>query len=134
MLCVALLITEQVGWTAECGGAAMHISINGSAFAVTLEENATAREFAAMLPLTLHMDDLHSNEKYHNLKVLLPSAPKPVESVHAGDIMLFGDNCIVIFYKSFSTPYRYTRIGRMDNADELERVCGSGSITVSFSR
>ena len=112
----------------------MHIRINGSSFPVTLEDNATARAFAAMLPITLDMEDLHGNEKYHNLKQSLPSAPKAVGSVAAGDVMLFGENCIVIFYKSFSTPYSYTRIGRMNDAGSLEHVCGSGNITATCSK
>jgi hypothetical protein len=33
--------------------------------------------------------------------------------------MLFGDNCLVIFYVSFDTGYSYLKIGHIDNLPEL---------------
>ena len=48
--------------------------------------------------------------------------------------MLYGSTCIVLFYESFSTSYRYTRIGRVDNPAGLAAAVGSGSVTVSFER
>lgn len=46
--------------------------------------------------------------------------------------MLYGSSCIVLFYENFSTSYRYTRIGRVDNPAGLAAAVGSGSVTVSF--
>lgn len=106
----------------------------GQIFPLRLEDNETARAFETMLPLTLEMADLNANEKYHNLRSPLPSSPEGVGTIRAGDVMLFGDDCIVLFYKSFSTPYRYTRIGRIEDASTLEDAVGRGSVTVSFDR
>ena len=33
--------------------------------------------------------------------------------------MLYNDNCIVLFYKSFDTEYSYTKLGHIDNLSEL---------------
>ena len=44
--------------------------------------------------------------------------------------MLFGDNCLVIFYKSFDTSYSYTKIGHIDNIDDL----GSSNIIAKFEK
>ena len=44
--------------------------------------------------------------------------------------MLFSDNCLVIFYKSFDTSYSYTKIGHIDNLPNL----GNGSITVIYEK
>ena len=46
--------------------------------------------------------------------------------------MLFGKSCLVIFYKSFETPYSYTRIGKILNPDGLEKAAGSWDAEVSF--
>ena len=102
-------------------------------FAVTLTGNDTARAFTALMPMKLKMNDLHGNEKYHYLGTNLPSHPEKSGRIHAGDLMLFGDNCVVLFYKDFSTNYSYTRIGRLKNAGELARTVGTGSVTAEFS-
>lgn len=112
----------------------VRVDINGTTFDVALEDNPTAHAFAALLPLRLEMEDLHGNEKYHNLNAPLPASPKVVGRVNAGDVMLFGDKCLVVFYKGFATPYRYTRIGRIHNAALLARVCGDGRIAAAFSK
>ena len=44
--------------------------------------------------------------------------------------MLYGDNCLVILYKSFNTNYSYTKIGHIDNLPDL----GSNDITVKFTK
>ena len=44
--------------------------------------------------------------------------------------MLFGNNCLVIFYESFDTSYSYTKIGHIDNLDNL----GNGSIIAKFEK
>ena len=31
------------------------------------------------------------------------SDPRSVGEIHAGDLMLFGDSCVVLFYESFTT-------------------------------
>ena len=112
--------------------ARMRITINEHQFVVSLADNDTARAFAGLLPLKLKMSDLHGNEKYHNLGTRLPSRPENPGRIHAGDLMLFGDDCIVLFYKDFSTSYSYTRIGRLENAAGLAGVVGKGTVTAEF--
>ena len=110
----------------------MTVIINGEEFAVALEDNETAKAFSEMLPVTLTMSELHGNEKYYYLDTSLPSNPKNIGTIHKGDIMLYGDNCVVIFYKDFETSYTYTKIGQIENADSLEQQIGSSSVDVSF--
>jgi hypothetical protein len=47
--------------------------------------------------------------------------------------MLFGSDCLVLFYESFSTSYSYTKIGYIDDPNELENAIGSGNIQITFS-
>lgn len=110
----------------------MTVIINGEEFAVALEDNETAKTFSEMLPVTLTMSELHGNEKYYYLDTSLPNNPKNIGTIHKGDIMLYGDNCVVIFYKDFETSYTYTKIGQIENADSLEQQIGSSSVDVSF--
>ena len=134
---LALLLCSIVGpvLTAEASqldNAVMKIEINGRSFAIVLENNATAKTFVERLPLTLDMNELNGNEKYHYLAEPLPSASESVKQIRAGDIMLYGDNCIVLFYMSFTTSYRYSRIGHIDDAAALASAVGKSDVTVIF--
>ncbi len=109
------------------------ITINEREFSATLYDNETARAFKELLPLTLDMSELNGNEKYYYLPDSLPRNSSVPSGINAGDIMLYGDDCIVIFYESFSTSYSYTPIGKIDDADGLAAALGSVSVQVAFS-
>ncbi len=52
----------------------------------TLDDNATARDFASLLPLTLQMNDLFKREKYGHLSRSLAAGGKPRSSYEIGNI------------------------------------------------
>ena len=108
------------------------LTVGNIRFNATLEDNATARAFSAQLPLTLRMDELNGNEKYYYLDHSLPTQSSRTDTIHAGDLLLYGSSCVVLFYKTFSSGYSYTRLGRVDNAEGLAEAVGSGSVTVTF--
>ena len=110
----------------------MQIITGDKQFSVTLESNDTATAFTEALPLTLDMSELNGNEKYYYLDTALPSAPEKVGHISEGDIMLYGDRCLVVFYESFDTSYTYTKIGHIDDTSGLKDTLGAGSVSVSF--
>ena len=110
----------------------MKITIGTKVFTATLNDNATATALKTMLPLNLNMTDLNSNEKKFDLPVNLPTNIEEIGTIHEGDILLWGNNTIVLFYKSFNTPYKYTKIGKINDANRLATALGGGDIKVSF--
>lgn len=110
------------------------ITVNGKEFNAVFYNNETANAFINMMPLTLNMNELNGNEKYYNLSTTLPVNSERVGSIKKGDIMLYGSNCIVIFYESFNTPYSYTKIGYIENTENLSSALGSGSVSVTFNK
>ena len=110
----------------------MTIRIGDHSFDATLEDNATARAFAALLPMTVTMNELNGNEKYHYLSENLPTNSYRPGTIRNGDLMLYGSNCVVLFYETFSSSYSYTRIGQLDNPSGLASVLGKGNMTVTF--
>lgn len=95
------------------------IIIDNKEYTITLQDNKTVNEFINMLPLELEMNDLNSNEKYTYLDKELSTNSINPKHINKGDIMLFGNNCLVIFYESFDTSYSYTKIGHIDNLPDL---------------
>ena len=65
------------------------------------------------------MTELNGNEKYFYLDDALPTDASRPDGIRAGDLMLYGSECIVLFYESFSTAYSYTPIGRVQNPEGL---------------
>ena len=110
----------------------LNITINGTSFSAVLADNPTARALLAELPLELTMQELHGNEKYYNLPHSLPADAEAVGNIQAGDIMLWQDNCLVVFYQSFATSYSYTKIGQIEDVDGLAAAVGSGNVTIKF--
>jgi hypothetical protein len=78
------------------------------------------------------MSDLNSNEKYFDFASGLPTNAANPGTIQNGDLMLYGSRTLVLFYKSFSTSYRYTKLGRIDNTSGLTAALGSGNVTVTF--
>ena len=106
------------------------VTINDKNYTLKLENNNTAEEFINLLPQEFTMNELNGNEKYVYMnKSLITNSYNP-QHVEKGDVMLYGNNCLVIFYKSFDTLYSYTKIGHIDYLENLE----NGSITVKFEK
>ena len=112
----------------------MKVIIGSSEYPATLSEGKAGQAFAALLPMSLDMKELNGNEKYHYLSSSLPSSASNPGTIEAGDIMLFGSDCVVVFYKSFKTSYSYTRIGKITDPKGLESALGAGNVTVRFEK
>jgi hypothetical protein len=108
--------------------AKIYASLNSEKLEINLEENSTTSALVKLLPLDITMNDLNKNEKYAYLDESLPTNTYSPKHIEAGDVMLFGDNCLVIFYESFDTSYSYSKIGHINNLPKL----GDGDITVTL--
>jgi len=112
----------------------MWMTVGEQRFAITLADNAAARTFVTLLPLTLEMSDLNSNEKYASLPGALPTNASKPGTIHAGDLMLYGTDTLVVFYSTFESTYAYTRLGRVDDNANLAQVLGRHAVNVMFSQ
>ena len=110
----------------------LKITIGTTAFTATLYNNPTVTAFKTRLPMNINMSDLNANEKYFDLPNNLPANASNPGTIQTGDLMLYGSNTLVLFYKSFSTSYNYTRLARIDNPSGLTAALGSVNITVKF--
>ncbi len=138
MLTLALAVPSQPARPGAEREASMDnsitIRVGDKAFVATLADNATAAAFRKLLPLSVTMTDLNSNEKYAQLSVNLPIRSSTPAGIRTGDLMMYGPSTVVLFYKSFSTTYSYTPIGRVDDAAGLEAALGSANVDVTMER
>ncbi|MCP1644994.1 hypothetical protein J2T41_004636 [Pseudomonas citronellolis] len=112
----------------------MWMTVGERRFAITLADTEAARAFAAMLPLTLDMEELNGNEKKKELPSALPTDSSRPGTIRAGDLLLWGSRTVVVFYRTFDSPYSYTRLGRLDDPAGLAQVLGRGDVRVVFSK
>lgn len=110
----------------------MNITIGTKLFSVTLNDNPTTAKLIDLLPLTLEMSEFNGNEKFFQLSSPLPTDETKPGTIQTGDLMLYGNDSLVLFYKSFTSSYSYTRIGRIDEPAGLEAAVGTGNISVQF--
>ena len=112
----------------------MNVKIGKKKYTATLYDTKAAKKIYKKLPEKNEMLELNGNEKYKYLKFKLPKKERKVRRIKKGDIMLYGNDCLVIFYKSFKTSYKYTRIGRLDKTGGLAKAAGKGGVKVRFSK
>lgn len=108
------------------------IKVGAKIFKATLLDNATAKAFKALLPITINMTELNGNEKYFDLAKNLPTNASNPKTIQKGDLMLYGTSTLVLFYKTFSTSYSYTKLGQIDNPTGLAAALGVGNVQVTF--
>ena len=108
------------------------IIINTQTFTAALLDNNSAKAFREMLPLKIKMIELNGNEKYCDLQKSLPTNPSNPKTIKNGDLMLYGSGTLVLFYKTFSTSYSYTKLGEVDDATGLASALSSRDTIVTF--
>jgi hypothetical protein len=113
-------------------GSKMTLRIGMNTFTATLYDNATAAAFKSLLSMTVNMDELNGNEKKCDLSGNLPTNASNPRIIQSGDLMIWGSNPLVLFYKTFPTSYSYTRLGRINDTEGLAGAVGSGSVTVTY--
>lgn len=110
----------------------LKITVGDNVFTATLNNNATVTAFKAKLPMSINMIELNGNEKYFDLSGNMSAKASNPGTIQTGDLMLYGSNTLVLFYKTYSTSYSYTRLGHIDNPSGLASALGSGNVIVRF--
>lgn len=144
MLPIAMLLSgcesqDYTGNTADDSGTGdisemkMIVNVNGTEFKATLENNSAAETLVSMIesnPLELDLRDYGGFEKVGSLGFSLPSSNTQI-TTHSGDIVLYQENQIVMFYGSNS--WSYTKLGHIDDLRGWEDALGRGDVTVFLS-
>ncbi len=108
------------------------ITVGQDEFTAELVDNPATVALIELLPLTLDMQELNNNEKYARLGQALPTRASVPQTIRTGDLMLYGDRTLVVFYKSLTTTYSYTPLGSITVTSGLEEALGKGNVTVKI--
>lgn len=98
----------------------IYIKVGDNTLTAVLEDNASVNALKELLAdgeLTISASNYGGFEKVCSLGRKLPSNDKQT-TTHAGDICLYNNNQIVIFYGS--NTWAYTKLGKIAEADESE--------------
>lgn len=125
-------VQEQTILKEEVQMEKMQIVIGQKTYNVSLYDNETTKSLKNMLPMTVSIGELNGNEKYTYLSQSLPTAQVYPEQIHTGDLMLYGSDCLVLFYEDFATNYGYTPLGKVDDPSGLAEAVGNGAVEVTF--
>ena len=108
------------------------MTINGKVATATLEDTAAARDFAALLPLTLTLKDYASTEKVSDLPKKLSTVGAPDgHDASVGDITYYAPwGNLAIFYRDFDYAKGLVKIGTIDSGIDALNQSGSLETTI----
>ena len=111
------------------------IEIEGTTLTATLEDSETARDFAALLPLSLTLEDYASTEKVSDLPRRLSTQGAPAGiTPKVGYLAYYAPwGNLAIYYKDFGYSSGLVKLGTLDVGIELLRRPGPLKATISIS-
>ena len=115
----------------------INIKIGGKILAATLADNATARDFLSVLPVSVSMKDLFGREKYGDLPKALSEEGPRKNGYEVGDIAYWSpDHQFAVFYRqhgqSIPSP-GIIPIAKIDGGTGAFNVPGSLKVTIEVA-
>jgi hypothetical protein len=110
----------------------IRMNVDGASVTATLDDNATSRDFASLLPLTLTLDDYNRTEKVSILpkKLSTHDAPEGVEPA-AGHIAYYAPwGNLAIFYKDFGYSRGLVKLGTIESSARAFELSGRLRVTI----
>jgi hypothetical protein len=109
----------------------IRLTIDGKSITATLNDNATAKDFVSLLPLTLALDDHAATEKIARPPRKLSTAGAPAGAdPSVGDIAYYAPwGNLAMYYEDFEYSPGLVLLGRIDSGVEALRG-GARSITI----
>lgn len=113
----------------------IRMDVNGTRVTATLDNNASSRDFVALLPLTLTLEDYNGTEKISNLPKKLSRGDAPAGlDPSVGDITYYAPwGNVAIFYRGFGYSRGLVKLGRIDSRADVFHRPGTLRVTIQRS-
>ncbi len=108
----------------------LRLTIDGHAVAATLNDSATARDFAELLPLTLDLSDFHQTERIADLHRRLSTADAPEGTdPRAGALAYYASwGNLALYYRNASAAAGLIVLDQV--TDGIDRLATAEKITI----
>jgi len=115
-------------------GMKIRMDVEGTEVTATLDDNAAARDFASLLPLTLTLKDYAETEKVSDLpRRLSTEGAPPGTDPSVGDITYYAPwGNLAVFYKDFGYSNGLVKLGRIDSGAEALNRPGPLRVTIEI--
>lgn len=112
----------------------IRIITEGASITGTLEDNATARDFASLLPLTVTLEDYAGSEKIADLPKKLSTQGAPAGfDPSVGDITYYAPwGNLAIFYQDFKYSSGLIKLGAVDSGGAALDRAASMRVTIEM--
>jgi hypothetical protein len=110
----------------------IRMTIEGKVITATLDDNASARDFLSLLPMTVTLNDYNRIEKVSDLpgRLSTEGAPAGIDP-SVGDITYYAPwGNLAVFYQDFGYAQGLVRLGRIESGIEILRQPGALRATI----
>lgn len=114
----------------------IHLTVDGRPIAASLNDSATARDFAALLPLTLELEDFHQAEKIVDLPRRLSTSGAPKGAApKAGDLGYYAPwGQLVLYYRDVPYADGIVILGHLADDRAIDRLATASKVTIESAR
>lgn len=110
----------------------IRITISGKQLTAAIEDNAAAKDFLSLLPMTLTLKDYNNTEKVSDLPTRLSTEGTPDGlDPEAGDITYYAPwGNLAIFYRDFGYASGLVRLGKIESGIEMLQQKGPFKVVI----
>ncbi|WP_327242243.1 cyclophilin-like fold protein [Streptomyces sp. NBC_01320] len=110
----------------------IQLTLDGHPVRATLNESPAAQDFAALLPLSLELEDFHRTERVADLPRKLGTSGAPVAPTpRAGDLAHYAPwRNLALFYRDGEASPGLVVLGHLDDSQDIDRLATADRVTI----
>jgi len=134
LVATAAIALVSAGTPAQSKAMKIRMTIDGQAITASLADNASSRDFASLLPLTLTLSDYAATEKVSDLPKRLSTKGAPAGyDPRQGDIAYYAPwGNLALFHKDFRYSEGLVKLGKLDSGAEVLTRAGTMRVTIEL--
>lgn len=105
------------------------VNVNGSIYTIIPDITYASQSLVSHLPFVVEMNDADGNKKQGCTYLKFDGEGSRSKTIKKGDVLIYGDSCVVIATGDFDFGNKYRKIGHINNLDILP----AGNYTVAFN-